>query len=181
MSPARSINLRVNGEKVAAQVEDNLTLLAFLREVLALTGTKEGCGKGECGACTVIVDGRPVNSCLVLAVEADGCEVLTIEGESRGYGTRQRSKGGEGHGVDGDGISPLQQAFIDHGAFQCGFCTAGMLMSARALLMRNSDPTEDQIKEAISGNLCRCTGYKPIIEAILDAAMREREEERPRT
>ena len=176
MSPARSINLTVNGEKVAAQVDDNWTLLALLREELALTGTKEGCGKGECGACTVIVNGRPVNSCLVLAVEADGCEILTIEGESRGYGKRARRKG-----ADGDGLSPLQQAFIDHGAFQCGFCTAGMLMSARALLMRNPDPTEEEVKEAISGNLCRCTGYKPIVEAILDAAVREREEEKPRT
>jgi carbon-monoxide dehydrogenase small subunit len=181
MSPARSINLTVNGEKVAAQVEDNLTLLALLREVLALTGTKEGCGKGECGACTVIMSGRPVNSCLVLAVEADGCEVLTVEGESRGYGKRPRVKAAGGGGTEGDGVSPLQQAFIDHGAFQCGFCTAGMLMSARALLMRNPDPTEEEVKEAISGNLCRCTGYKPIIDAVLDAAVREREEERPRT
>ena len=200
MSPARSINLAVNGEKVAAQVDDNLTLLAFLREVLALTGTKEGCGKGECGACTVIVNGRPVNSCLVLAVEADGCEVLTVVGESRGYGKRARAHSapdsagvGEAKGagrdagretagsIKPDGLSPLQQAFIDHGAFQCGFCTAGMLMSARALLMRNPDPTEEEVKEAISGNLCRCTGYRPIIEAILDAAVREREDERPRT
>ena len=157
MSPAKLISVTVNGEKISIQVEDNWTLLRLLRDQLALLGTKEGCGKGECGACTVILSGKPVNSCLVLAVEADGCEVLTIEGEAR----------------QGD-LSPLQQAFVDHAGFQCGFCTAGMIMSARALLMRNSDPTEDDVKEAISGNLCRCTGYKPIIEAILDAAYRER-------
>jgi len=157
MSPAKLISVTVNGEKISVQVEDNWTLLRLLRDQLALLGTKEGCGKGECGACTVILSGKPVNSCLVLAVEADGCEVLTIEGEAR----------------QGD-LSPLQQAFVDHAGFQCGFCTAGMIMSARALLMRNSDPTEDDVKEAISGNLCRCTGYKPIIEAIMDAAYRER-------
>ena len=157
MSPAKLISVTVNGEKISVQVEDNWTLLRLLRDQIALLGTKEGCGKGECGACTVILSGKPVNSCLVLAVEADGCEVLTIEGEAR----------------QGD-LSPLQQAFVDHAGFQCGFCTAGMIMSARALLMRNSDPTEDDVKEAISGNLCRCTGYKPIIEAILDAAYRER-------
>jgi aerobic-type carbon monoxide dehydrogenase small subunit (CoxS/CutS family) len=108
MSPSRIINLTVNGERTSTQVEDSWTLLRLLREELALTGTKEGCGKGECGACTVIVGGKPVNSCLVLAVEADGCEVLTIEGEGRGEGR-------------GDGLTPLQQAFIDHGGFQCGF------------------------------------------------------------
>lgn len=183
MSPVRSINLVVNGERVAAEVADHLTLLDLLREVLALTGTKEGCGKGECGACTVILDGRPVNSCLVLAVEADGGEVLTVEGESRGYGRRRRpgAAGADGGDSAVEGISPLQQALIDHGGFQCGFCTAGMLMSARALLMRNPDPTEDEVKEAIAGNLCRCTGYKPIVDAILDAAARERDLERPRT
>jgi carbon-monoxide dehydrogenase small subunit len=149
----------VNGEKVAVEVEDNWTLLRLLRDVMALTGTKEGCGRGECGACTVLVDGKPVNSCLVLAVEAGGCEIRTIEGEG---------------GRAGAGLSPLQQAFIDHGAFQCGFCTAGMIMSGRALLMKNPDPTEAEVKEAISGNLCRCTGYEPIVEAILDAAYRER-------
>jgi len=159
MSPMRHIDLVVNGEKVVIEVEDNWTLLRLLRDQLALTGTKEGCGRGECGACTVLVDGKPVNSCLVLAVEADGRAIQTIEGE-----------GGRG----GAGLSPLQQAFIDHGAFQCGFCTAGMIMSARALLARNPNPTEDEVKEAISGNLCRCTGYEPIIEAVLDAAYRER-------
>ncbi|HVP56808.1 MAG TPA: (2Fe-2S)-binding protein [bacterium] len=159
MSPARHIELLVNGERVSIEVEDNWTLLRLLRDELALTGTKEGCGRGECGACTVIMDGRPVNACLVLAREAEGREILTIEGEGRRAG---------------EGRSGLQQAFIDHGAFQCGFCTAGMIMSARALLMGNPDPTEAEVKEAISGNLCRCTGYLPIIEAILDAAYRER-------
>jgi len=164
MSPVRLVQFAVNREKYSLEVETNWTLLRLLREELALTGTKEGCGKGECGACTVIVDGKPVNSCLVLAVEVDGCEISTIEGEGR------TADGGRG-------LSPLQQAFIDHGGFQCGFCTAGMIMSARALLMRNPDPTEDEVKEAISGNLCRCTGYEPIVEAVLDAACRERDSE----
>jgi aerobic carbon-monoxide dehydrogenase small subunit len=169
VSPARHIELVVNGERVAIEVQDNWTLLRLLRDELALTGTKEGCGRGECGACTVIVDGKPVNACLVLAREVEGCEILTIEGEGRPVvGTRAEGDAGTMR------LSPLQQAFIDHGAFQCGFCTAGMIMSARALLMRNSDPTEAEVKEAISGNLCRCTGYEPIIEAILDAAYRER-------
>jgi carbon-monoxide dehydrogenase small subunit len=153
----RQVSFTINGESVSVSVEDHWTLLALLRDELALTGTKEGCGKGECGACTVLVDGKPVNSCLVLAVEVDGCEIRTIEGEAGG-------------GV----LSPLQQAFIDNGAIQCGFCTAGMIMSARALLMRNPDPTEAEVEEAICGNLCRCTGYKPIVAAILDGARRER-------
>jgi carbon-monoxide dehydrogenase small subunit len=154
------ISLGVNGERVSLRVEDSWTLLRVLREELCLTGTKHGCGEGECGACTVILDGRPVNSCLVLAREADGLDVMTIEGEA--------SNGN---------LSPLQQAFIDRGAIQCGFCTAGMVMSARALLMRNPVPTEDEVKEAICGNLCRCTGYKPIVAAVLDAAASEREGE----
>jgi carbon-monoxide dehydrogenase small subunit len=153
----REISLKVNGEHVRIPVEDNWSLLRVLREELALTGTKEGCGKGECGACTVLLDGVPVNSCLVLAREVDGREVRTIEGEA------------------GDGnLSDLQQAFLDNGAIQCGFCTAGMVMSARALLARNPDPTEEEVMEAISGNLCRCTGYKPIVAAVLDAARREK-------
>jgi carbon-monoxide dehydrogenase small subunit len=154
----QTIGLRVNGEQISLGVEDHWTLLRVLRDELALTGTKEGCGSGECGACTVIVDGRAVNSCLVLAVEVDGSEVLTIEGEARG-----------------GKLSHLQQAFIETGAIQCGFCTPGMVMSARALLMRNPDPDRDEVEEAICGNLCRCTGYKPIIEAILEGARRERE------
>ncbi|MFH1313937.1 MAG: (2Fe-2S)-binding protein [Candidatus Eisenbacteria bacterium] len=152
------ITFKVNGESISVSVEDNWSLLKVLREDLALTGTKEGCGKGECGACTVLLDGIPVNSCLVLAREIDGRQVRTIEGEA---------PGGE--------LSPLQQAFLDNGAIQCGFCTAGMLMSARALLMRNPDPTEEDVTEAICGNLCRCTGYKPIVAAVLDAASREKQ------
>jgi carbon-monoxide dehydrogenase small subunit len=176
MNPRRLVQFTVNDEKYSLEVESNWTLLRLLREELALTGTKEGCGKGECGACTVIVDGRPVNACLVLAVEADGCDILTIEGEGpRATGARA-TRDGKVAAITDAGVSPLQQAFIDHGGFQCGFCTAGMIMSARALLARNPDPTEDEVKEAISGNLCRCTGYAPIIEAILDAAHRERSE-----
>jgi carbon-monoxide dehydrogenase small subunit len=152
----REIEFTLNGERVSLGVEDHWTLLRVLRESLAVTGTKEGCGTGECGACTVIVDRRPVNSCVVLAVEVEGREVRTIEGEA-----------------DGEHLSALQQAFIDEGAIQCGFCTPGMVMSARALLMRNPDPTEEEVKEAICGNLCRCTGYKPIVSAILEGARRE--------
>lgn len=150
------ITLKVNGEEVTAAVEPDKTLLWLLREELNLTGTKEGCGAGECGACTVIFNGKAVNSCLVLAIEADGAEVYTIEGEAK----------------DGQ-LSELQKAFIEHNALQCGFCTPGMIMAARALLNRNPNPTEEEIKEAIEGNLCRCTGYVPIIEAIKAAAARE--------
>jgi carbon-monoxide dehydrogenase small subunit len=143
------IHLFVNGEEVFVEVAPNKTLLWLLREELGLTGTKEGCGAGECGACTVILNGKPVNSCLVMALEAEGGEVRTIEGEA---------KKGE--------LSDLQKAFIKHNALQCGFCTPGMVMSARALLDRNSSPTREDIKEAMQGNLCRCTGYETIAEAI---------------
>ncbi len=147
------ISFILNGKSVSAEVKDDRRLLDFLREDLGLTGTKEGCGEGECGACTVIIDGEAVNSCLVLAPEVDGHEVTTVEG---------LEKEGELH--------PLQKAFIDNGAVQCGFCTPGMLMSAKALLDKNSDPSDEEIKEAIEGNLCRCTGYYKIIEAIREAA-----------
>jgi carbon-monoxide dehydrogenase small subunit len=129
------------------------TLLEVLREDLGLTGTKEGCGLGECGACTVLMDGRAINSCLVLAAEADGREITTIEGLA-----------------DGDRLHPIQQAFVDHGGLQCGFCTPGMIMSAKALLDKNPHPTEEEIKQGITGNLCRCTGYTKIIESIKAAA-----------
>ena len=152
----QAINLTVNSEEVRVEVDDRWTLLYLLREVLALTGTKEGCGRGECGACTVLLDGKPVNSCLVLAREADGRDVRTIEGEAAG-----------------EELSALQQAFVDGGAIQCGFCTPGMIMSARALLMRSPDPTREEVEEAICGNLCRCTGYTPIVAAILNAARTE--------
>lgn len=152
------ITVKVNGESYTRTVPVNRTLLSFLREDLNLTGTKEGCGAGECGACTVIMDGKPVNSCLVLAVEADGRDILTIEGLS-----------GEGK------LHPIQEAFVKHQGVQCGFCTPGMIMSAKALLDRNPHPSEEEIKEAISGNLCRCTGYEPIIKAIKDVARGEGE------
>ena len=149
------ITLTVNGTRESVSVPAGMTLLEFLREKLYLTGPKEGCGAGECGACTVLLDGRPVTSCLVLAMEADGKDVCTVEGEV----------------TDGQ-LSALQQAFIDAGAIQCGFCTPGMVMSARALLERNPHPSDDEIKEAIAGNLCRCTGYESIIAAVRLAAER---------
>jgi carbon-monoxide dehydrogenase small subunit len=153
MTSIHEISITVNGSRESVSVPANMTLLQLLREGLALTGTKNGCEAGECGACTVLVDGEPVNSCMMLAVEADGCTVLTVEGLSQG-----------------DGLSPLQQAFVDHNAVQCGFCTPGMLMSATALLQRNPRPNEEQIKEAMVGNLCRCTGYVRIIDAVKAAS-----------
>ena len=149
------ISLTVNGRSERADVPASTTLLELLRERLHLTGTKEGCGIGECGACTVLLDGLPVTACLVLAVEADGCDVRTIEGEA----------------TDGR-LSALQRAFIDAGAIQCGFCTPGMIMSARALLERNPNPTDEDIVEAIAGNLCRCTGYEGILHAVRLAGRR---------
>jgi aerobic carbon-monoxide dehydrogenase small subunit len=147
------IHLTVNSEPVEIAVGPNRTLLELLREDLGLTGTKHGCGLGDCGACTVILDGKPVNACLVLALQANGREVLTIEGLAE-----------NGH------LHPLQQAFVDKGAIQCGFCTPGMVLSAKALLDDNPRPTEGEIRTALSGNLCRCTGYQKIVEAIEDAA-----------
>lgn len=153
------ITLTVNGQRERATVPASMTLLELLREPLHRTGTKEGCGIGECGACTVLLDGKPVTACLVLAVEADGREVRTIEGEAR----------------DGE-LSALQRAFIDAGAVQCGFCTPGMIMSARALLGRNPNPSDDEIVEAVAGNLCRCTGYEAILRAVRLAADQRRRE-----
>ncbi len=149
------IKFKVNSQEREIVTESTRTLLSILREDLGLKGTKEGCGKGECGACTVIMDGKPVVSCLVLACQLDGCEITTIEGLSKD-----------------DRLDPIQQAFIEEGAVQCGFCTPGMILSAKALLMKNQDPSEGEIKEAISGNLCRCTGYSKIIKAIGKAAKR---------
>jgi len=148
-----TISVTVNGGKEYLDVPSNMTLLHLLREKLALTGTKNGCEAGECGACTVLMNGEPVNSCLVLAVEADGAEVVTVEGLA-----------------DDDQLTPLQQAFVDHNAVQCGFCTPGMLISAHALLERNPQPTEEEIKMALVGNLCRCTGYNRIVQAVQKAA-----------
>ncbi len=148
-----TLAMRLNGEEVTKLIEPDALLLDVLREHLGLTGTKEACGEGECGACTVLVDGQPVTSCLLPALKAQGREVCTVEG---------LASGGELH--------PLQKSFIEHGAVQCGYCTPGMLMSAKALLDRNPHPSEQEIKEAISGNLCRCTGYVKIVEAIKAAS-----------
>lgn len=148
------LELKVNGMAYKIEVEPRRTLLELIREDLELTGTKEGCSLGECGTCTVLLDGRPIKSCITLAVQANGREVTTIEGLE---------------GPDGT-LHPLQQAFIDHGAIQCGFCTPGMVLSAKALLDENPKPTEMEVKQAIAGNLCRCTGYQKIVEAILAAA-----------
>lgn len=151
--PKHAIQLAVNDERREIEVEPNWSLLDLLRYRLHLNGTKRSCGTGACGACTVILDGKAVNSCLMLAVEADGKHVTTIEG---------LGKNGELH--------TLQKAFNEHFGFQCGFCTPGVIMSAKALLDENSHPTEDQIRLAIAGNLCRCTGYVKIVEAILAAS-----------
>lgn len=143
------ISVKVNGVEYREAVPAHMTLLQLLQERLSLTGTKLGCGMGECGACTVMMNGKTVNSCLVLAVEADGSEIRTIEGEA---------KNGQ--------LTALQKAFIEHGGTQCGFCTPGMIMSGQNLLERNPNPSREEVVEAISGNLCRCTGYEPIVEAI---------------
>ena len=148
-----TLTMGLNGEEVTVQVEPDALLIDVLRERLGLMGTKEACGEGECGACTVLLDGRPVTSCLVPARKAHRREVLTVEGLA----------------FEGE-LHPLQKAFIEHGAVQCGYCTPGMLMSAKALLDRTPHPTDEEIKEAISGNLCRCTGYVKIVEAIKAAS-----------
>ena len=183
------IRLQVNGSiyKISVATED--TLLEAIREKLNLTGTKDGCQVGECGACTVLIDGRPVNSCLVLAVEADGCKITTVEGLIGGSNLKTRElraspidrslkvAASDGTAVttgkalaEKEVLHPLQQAFVEYGAVQCGFCTPGMLMSAKALLDENPNPTDVQIRQAIRGNLCRCTCYKKIAQAIIRAA-----------
>lgn len=148
-----SLKLTVNDEALSFDVPANTTLLELLRDRIGLTGAKEGCGEGVCGACTVLLDGHPVRACLTLAAEAEGARVDTVEGLATGHD-----------------LDPLQQAFIDHGAVQCGFCTAGMLMSAKGLLARSRHPNEGEIRRAISGNICRCTGYAKIVEAVAAAA-----------
>jgi len=151
------VTVKENGIEYRERVPAQMTLLQFLKERLFVTGAKEGCGRGECGACTVIMDGRSVNACLVLAAEVDGSEIRTIEGEAR----------------DGR-LTKLQKAFIEFGGMQCGFCTPGMIMSGQNLLERNRKPSREEIVEAIAGNLCRCTGYEPVIEAIEAAAGKKR-------
>lgn len=147
------VSLRVNGEDRTADVSSRATLVGLLREGLGLTGTKVGCGRGECGACTVLLDGKPVNACLVFAAQCEGREVTTIEA------------------LSGDGrLDKLQQAFVEAGAVQCGYCTPGMIMSAHALLDADPSPRREEIEEALSGNLCRCTGYVKIVEAVEKAS-----------
>jgi carbon-monoxide dehydrogenase small subunit len=147
------VNFYVNEEPVELYVDGNKTMLNILRDELCLTGTKEGCGAGECGACTIIADGKPLNACLVLAPELDGMHITTIEGIAK----------------DGE-LSELQKQFVELSALQCGFCTPGFIMSGTALLQENPNPSREEIKTAIAGNLCRCTGYVRIIEAIEEAA-----------
>jgi carbon-monoxide dehydrogenase small subunit len=160
MSRARDISVSVNGRRCArADVDVRLTLADFLRQELGLTGTHLGCEHGVCGACTVLIDGRSVRSCLMLAVQADGREILTVEGIA----------------PSDDRLHPLQEAFRDHGGLQCGFCTPGMLTTLLEFLRDNPDPTEQEVRIAISGNLCRCTGYHGIVMAALAAAKRMRE------
>ena len=150
------INLIINGVAEKVVVASNVTLMRMLRENLALTGTKNGCAAGECGACTVLLNGEPVNSCMVLAAECDGMKVITVEGLA-----------------DDKQLDPLQEIIIQEGGVQCGFCTPGILVSARALLNRNPDPSEEDIREALVGNLCRCTGYVRIVESVRKAARME--------
>jgi carbon-monoxide dehydrogenase small subunit len=149
------IRFRLNGREVEMEANPDTRLLDVLRESLHLTGTKEGCGEGECGACTVLVDGDPVNSCLVLAPQVDGCDILTIEGLANGAQ-----------------LHPIQQAFVEAGAVQCGFCTPGFLLATLALLRANPEPTDEEILTALEGNLCRCTGYSKILSAVHLAAQR---------
>ena len=149
----RTIKLTLNGTPIGRDVEDSRLLVEFLREDLKLMGTKESCGVGVCGACTVLLDGKPISSCLALAVHADGCAVTTIEGIA-----------------EGDQLHPLQEAFLAHGGFQCGICTPGQILAAKALLDANPHPTRAEIQHWMMGNLCRCTGYYKIIESIVAAA-----------
>lgn len=146
----KTLHFILNGEPVEVEIEPHLTLLQVLRDKLEMTGTKEGCGMGECGACTVLLDGKTVNSCIYPALEVEGRNVTTVEGLMDSQGN----------------LHPIQKAFIEHGAIQCGFCTPGMILSAKALLDENPHPTEEEIRNGIAGNICRCTGYLQIIQAI---------------
>ncbi|MEW8994491.1 (2Fe-2S)-binding protein [Clostridium sp.] len=143
------VTMKINGIRYKRNIDPMMRLIDFLRDEIKLKGTKEGCGEGECGACTVILDGKTVNSCLLLAATLDGSEIITIEG------------------ISNDGIHPIQEAFMEVGAVQCGYCTPGMILSAKAILDNNIDATEVEIRESISGNLCRCTGYEKIVQGII--------------
>ena len=147
------VSTTINGDEVEFNCQPGQTLLEVLRTELGMTGTKNGCGSGDCGACTVIIDDRPVNACLVLGVELEGADIETIEGMAKG-----------------NQLHPLQQKFLDHAALQCGICTPGILNMAKALLAKNPDPTESEVRYGLAGNLCRCTGYDKIVRAVLDAA-----------
>ena len=144
-----TIQLKVNGDLHSVEIEPAETLLHVLRERLGLTGTKEGCGEGDCGACTILVDGKSVNSCIYPAIQADGCEILTVEGVEKS-----------------EKLSAIQKAFVDYGAVQCGFCSPGMIMATCALLDENKSPTEEEIRRGLSGNICRCTGYQAMVDAV---------------
>ncbi len=150
------IEIKVNGENIEAEVPPMLSLLRFLREELGLTGTRRGCGKGDCGSCTVLVDDKPVLSCITFAFQADGKSITTIEGIAKG-----------------DRLSRIQELFVQRGAIQCGFCTPAMILIGESFLRDNPNPTRDEIREAISGVLCRCTGYKKIVDAIEEASMED--------
>ncbi len=149
----KTLDFILNGEACHTEIPEDATLVKVLRDILHLTGTKEGCGEGDCGACTVLVDGRSVNSCLFPAVQAEGCQVMTIEGV-------------EAHPE----LARIQKAFVDYGAVQCGFCSPGMIMSTVALLQKNPKPTEEEIRRGLSGNICRCTGYQAMVDAIQSLA-----------
>jgi len=172
------LEFELNGKQTRVEVEPTLRALDLLRDVLGLTGTKEGCGRGECGACTILLDGKPVNSCLLYAAKLQGRRVTTIEGLSGAAdGTADAAADGAVGGAatnragdDSPRLNPLQEAFLAEGAVQCGFCTPGMILSAKSLLDRNPDPEVEEIEEALSGNLCRCTGYGKIVKAVQRAA-----------
>ena len=149
----RTLDFILNGEACHTEMPEDATLLKVLRDILHLTGTKEGCGEGDCGACTVLVDGRSVNSCLFPAVQAEGCQVMTIEGVEAN-----------------PELARIQKAFVDYGAVQCGFCSPGMIMSTVALLKKNPKPTEEEIRRGLSGNICRCTGYQAMVDPIQSLA-----------
>ena len=149
----RTLDFILNGEACHTEIPEDATLLKVLRDILHLTGTKEGCGEGDCGACTVLVDGRSVNSCLFPAVQAEGCQIMSIEGVEAN-----------------PELARIQKAFVDYGAVQCGFCSPGMIMSTVALLQKNPKPTEEEIRRGLSGNICRCTGYQAMVDAIQSLA-----------